>query len=135
MASSHHHAPFVAGGVAQEFGVRLDAKAQSLGFDEFRIVLSGVHAQDDEVQIRGDSRWVPALCFGEKPSPIEPAPGRFKNLVVAASDVVSRGVQRQRKVVHGAAAHGDEMNSHGWKFKSFRMLRAATCAHLPTFAP
>jgi hypothetical protein len=49
--------------------------------------------------------------------------------------MVPRILQSEGEVVHGAAANGDEVDSHAEKFKSFHTMSEPRSKDLPTFAP
>ena len=134
MASGHDHPLFLLCREAQEFWVALDGQTKFLGAQELRVVLARVHAEDDHVQIGGDVGRVPAFLGREEPCLGQPSATGLEDLVVAPSHMVARMGQRQGKIVHGAPAHGNQVNSHVGKFTSFRSKTWQAPTHFLTFA-
>ena len=135
MAAGHDHALLGFGGEPQEFRIALDAQSQFLGALQFGVVGSGVHAENDHVQIRRDAPGIPTLGVGQQSRSLKSATAGFKNLVVASRDVMSSIGQGQGEVVHGAAANRNEVNPHEGKFTSFHGAVRFNPTHFLTFAP
>ena len=135
MAAGHDHALLGFGGEPQEFRIALNAQSQFLGALQLGVVGSGVHAENDHVQIWRDARRVPSFGVGQQSRSLESPAAGFKNLVVAPCNVMSGIGQSQGEIVHGAAANRNEVNPHESKFTSFHGAMRFNPTHFLTFAP
>ena len=97
MAACHHHPLLLFRGEAQEFRVALDGQFKFLCAQELGVVLAGVHAQNDHVQIGGDVGRMPAFLRGEQSGLFQPSAAGLEDLVVAPSHMVPRMGQAPRQ--------------------------------------
>ena len=122
MASGDDDAALVAGRTVQVFRVADHVEVQLPGPGELGVVLPGMHAEDDRIQLAVDPFGVPTHGCGQESLRFEPAPAGVVNGVVGTGDGVALMVEGEGEVVHGRAADGDEVNVHG---EGVKVSRAA----------
>ena len=82
MRASHNDADFVFGLLVEVLGERVYLQSQLLGAQQFGVVLPGVHAQNDGIEVFGDTLGVPSHLFWEQSGCLQVRFGRVENLVI-----------------------------------------------------
>ncbi len=112
MAAADNHADFFACLLKEKLRVGEDLQAQFPGSEELGVVASGVHAQNDGIEVGGDFSGEPSRGFGQQSAGRQPPPGGLHDLIVGTSDQIPFMMEGQGQIMHGAPSDGNKMDSH-----------------------
>ena len=118
VASPNDHADFIFGLLVKILRIGEYFQSQFLCTQQFRVILPGVHSQDDCIQVTSDCFGKPAFTVRQQPVFSQTASGRFKNLIIRTSNLVPFLVQGNGQIVHGTSANGYKMYIHFYVFRA-----------------
>ena len=109
MATAHHHTSFVGRLLVEVVWERVDLDVQFTRPNEFGVILGGVHAQDNGIEIGRDALGMPTGLVWQEPMLSQMGTRGFKELIVGARDIGALGFEGYGQVVHNGTANGNEV--------------------------
>src|SRR5665647_379319 len=125
MTAANHYPYFVTGLFIDVLREGYHIQPHLLCSKQFRVICTGMHPEDDSVNITRQSFGVPTVFFRKYTCSSKPRTRGLEDLVIRAGDIITFHFKSKGQVMHNSSADSYEVYFHGHGFLQAKIPKLA----------